>query len=110
MFKQFSRSITTKRFQHAAASSTKQSTSHSIPFNNKYNFDLTPPPIHEYWNIYNSSVLFAFIPVFLTISYFAKDLGIGLEGNAGLLDFANSENSPIKNIKFGESQVIGKQE
>ncbi|KAI5952369.1 hypothetical protein KGF54_003235 [Candida jiufengensis] len=107
MFTQSIKRITTKRFQHAAASTPKQS---PIPFTNKYHFNLNPPPIHEYWNIYNSSVLFAFIPVFLTISYFAKDLGIGLEGNNGLLDFANSEQSPLKSIKFGESQTIPSKE
>lgn len=91
--------ITTQRFQHTV---TKQS---SVPFNNKYNFNLNPPPVHEYWNVYNSSVLFAFVPVFLGIAYAAKYIGVNIEGNAGLLEYANGENSPLKSIKFGEPQL-----
>ncbi|KAI5960919.1 hypothetical protein KGF57_001851 [Candida theae] len=100
MFSRLSKRITTQRFQHTA---TKQAS--SVPFNNKFNFNLNPPPVHEYWNAYNSSVLFAFVPVFLGIAYAAKYIGVNLEGNAGLLEFANAENSPIKSIKFGEPQL-----
>lgn len=98
MFSRLLKRIISKRFQHTA---TKQT---SVPFNNKYNFNLNPPQVHEYWNVYNSSVLFAFVPVFLGIAYAAKYIGVNIEGNAGLLEYANGENSPIKSIKFGEPQ------
>ncbi|CAD1812349.1 hypothetical protein FOB58_004241 [Candida parapsilosis] len=104
MFSRLSKRITTQRFQHSTTSTTKQAT-HSTPFNNKYHFNLNPPPVHEYWNVYNSSVLFAFVPVFLGIAYAAKYIGVNIEGNAGLLQYANGENSPLKSIKFGEPQL-----
>ncbi|KAI5950553.1 hypothetical protein CANMA_005213 [Candida margitis] len=106
MFSRLSKRITTQRFQHTAA----KQTSKSVPFNNKYNFNLNPPPVHEYWNVYNSSVLFAFVPVFLSIAYFAKYIGVNIEGNAGLLEYANGENSPLKSIKFGEPQLKASKE
>ncbi|CAH2355379.1 hypothetical protein CLIB1423_25S00958 [[Candida] railenensis] len=45
--------LVSKRFQHAAAPSPAKST-----FTNKYNFDLSPPQTHKYWNLYNSSLVF----------------------------------------------------
>lgn len=102
------------RLQRSHMQMFKRMNSHSAPsvdttvkaaFNNKYNFNVNPPPVHEYWNIRNCSVLLAFIPIYLTASYLTK-YGTGeLEGYGGLLEFAKGEKSPIKDIKFGEPQL-----
>ncbi|KAK6202735.1 uncharacterized protein RJT21DRAFT_118810 [Scheffersomyces amazonensis] len=93
--------IVGRRFQHHSAGesiSTK-------PFNNRYNFNINPPPVHEYWNYRNASVLIAIIPVYLGVAYFAKSLGENLEGFEGLRSFADSDKSPLKELKFGEAQT-----
>ncbi|KAG7662842.1 uncharacterized protein J8A68_003612 [[Candida] subhashii] len=91
--------ITFKRLQHTAQAA-KEST-----FNNKYNFNLNPPPVHEYWNIYNSSLLFMLVPLIAGVGYFGKWMGSGLDGFAALLSVANSENSPMKELHYGQSQA-----
>ncbi|KAI3403457.1 hypothetical protein KGF56_003741 [Candida oxycetoniae] len=100
MFRKLSTGIISKRCLHG----TTRKFAGAEAFSNKFNFNLNPPQVHEYWNIYNSSVLFAFVPVFLGIAYVAKYVGVNLEGNAGFLQYANSESSPLKSIKFGETQ------
>lgn len=92
-----------KRFQSHAAPETK-----SAPFNNKYNFNINPPPVHQYWNIRNASVLFAFVPLYLAVGYLGKYSGANLYGFEALLDFADSEKSPMKELKFGEPQQLKK--
>ncbi|CAK9439609.1 uncharacterized protein LODBEIA_P37090 [Lodderomyces beijingensis] len=104
MFSRVSKRVLSKRFQHSTAAHAAPKETH--PFANRYNFNLDPPPVHEYWNIYNSSILFAFVPVFLGVAYLAKDIGVNLESQAGLLQYANGDNSPLKSIKFGEPQEI----
>lgn len=73
-------------------------------FTNKYNFNINPPPVHEYWNIKNASVLIAFVPLYFAVGYVAKSIGTDLDGYEGLLEFADSEKSPMKELKFGEAQ------
>lgn len=77
----------------------------AAPFNNKYNFNTNPPPIHLYWNASNSLILFAFVPVFVGIGYFSEYIGSNLRGFEGLVGFADSEQSPMKELKFGEPQL-----
>lgn len=90
-----------KRFQsHAAPEPARAS-----PFNNKYNFNINPPPVHQYWNIRNASVLLAFAPLYVAVGYLAKYTGSNLSGFDGLVDFADSEKSPMKELKFGEPQL-----
>lgn len=91
-----------RRFQH----SSHAPASESVPFSNKFGFDLSPPPIHEYWNIHNSTILFAFVPVFLGIAYFAKYVGKTVDANAAYLGYADSEASPVSKIPFGQSQAV----
>lgn len=91
---------TARRFQSHAAAEEK-----AAPFNNKYNFNINPPPVHAYWNIRNASVLFAFVPLYLAVGYLGKYTGSNLSGFGGLLDFADSEKSPMKEVKFGEPQT-----
>ncbi|OBA19007.1 hypothetical protein METBIDRAFT_47154 [Metschnikowia bicuspidata var. bicuspidata NRRL YB-4993] len=89
-----------RRFQsHAAQAEAKPA-----PFNNKYNFNINPPPVHAYWNARNFSVLIAFVPVFLGAGYLGKYAGENAGGFEALLDFADSEQSPMKELKFGEAQ------
>lgn len=75
-------------------------------FNNKYNFNINPPPVHEYWNMKNASVLIAFVPLYFGVGYIAKYIGTEIGGYEGLQEYANSENSPMKQLKFGEAQHI----
>lgn len=93
-----------KRFQHTAEASTSE----AAPFTNKFGFDLNPPPVHEYWNIRNSSVAFAFVPVFLGIAFFAKYIGKSVDTNGAYLGFADSEASPVSKIPFGQAQETPK--
>lgn len=74
-------------------------------FNNKYNFNTNPPPVHEYWNIRNTSVLLAFIPIYLSVSYLTKKGTSNVDGYGGLVDFAKGDKSPMKEVKFGEPQL-----
>lgn len=83
----------------AATSATVKSS-----FNNKHNFNINPPPVHEYWNYRNASVLLAFIPLYFGVGYVAKYVGTNVEGYGGLLGFADSEKSPLNELKFGEPQ------
>lgn len=92
-----------KRFQSHASPEVK-----SAPFNNKYNFNINPPPVHQYWNIRNASVLFAFVPLYLAVGYLGKYTGSNLSGFDSLLEFADSDKSPLKEIKFGEAQQLKK--
>lgn len=89
-----------RRFQSHAA----QPESKAAPFNNKYNFNMDPPPVHAYWNARNFSVLIAFVPIFLGVGYLGKYTGENSGGFDSLLDFADSEKSPLKDLKFGEAQ------
>lgn len=89
-----------RRFQSHAAPEAK-----SAPFNNKYNFNIDPPPVHQYWNIRNASVLIAFVPLYLAVGYLGKYTGANLSGFEGLAEFADLEKSPMKEIKFGEPQL-----
>ncbi|KAK6454426.1 uncharacterized protein RJT20DRAFT_130555 [Scheffersomyces xylosifermentans] len=92
--------IVFKRFQHAAAAAEPAAAKPA--FNNKYNFNINPPPVHEYWNYRNASVLLAVIPVYLAVGYVAKYLGSNLEGYEGLIEFAESDK--VKDIQFGQPQ------
>lgn len=56
MMSQSVRTVLAKRLQHAA--STPAAAPAKSTFTNKYNFDLSPPQTHKYWNMYNSSVVF----------------------------------------------------
>ncbi|CAI5758015.1 unnamed protein product [Candida verbasci] len=74
-------------------------------FNNKYNFNLNPPPVHEYWNFYNSSVLFMFIPLFLSVGYLTKYMVTNLDYNfTAFRQFSENDKSPLREITFGEQQ------
>lgn len=95
---------TFKRMNSHSSGSAGASTAKSS-FNNKYNFNTNPPPVHEYWNIRNTSVLLAFIPIYLSVSYLTKRGTSNVDGYGGLVEYANSEKSPMKDIKFGEPQV-----
>lgn len=92
-----------KRFQSHASHATE--TVKSAPFNNKYNFNINPPPIHLYWNAKNSFILFAFAPIFVAFGYLGKYTGSNMPGLEGILEFADSEKSPMKELKFGEPQL-----
>lgn len=89
-----------KRFQSHAAPAEK-----AQPFNNKHNFNIDPPPVHTYWNARNFSVLLAFVPLYLGIGFLGKYTGENLSGFDGLVQFADSEKSPMKTLKFGEPQT-----
>ncbi|QWW24107.1 hypothetical protein CA7LBN_002941 [Candidozyma auris] len=82
-----------RRLQSHASHSSE--TTKSAPFNNKYNFNVNPPPIHSYWNQKNSLVLFAFVPLFVGVGYLGKYTGSNTPGFEGLLEFAESESSPM---------------
>lgn len=92
-------------FQRFNSTATKSAPKKEAPFDNKYNFNVSPPPIHEYWNNWNNTVLLAFIPVFLSVTYLAKLTGNGVGGFEGLLTFAEGESSPLTKQKFGEAQT-----
>lgn len=92
---------TFKRMNHSSHTSTPVKSN----FTNKYDFNTSPPPVHEYWNIRNTSILLAFIPVYFTVSYFTKNGAQDIDGFGGLLEFANSDKSPLKDVKFGEPQL-----
>ena len=94
-------SLMSKRFQSQASTSASAKSA----FNNKYNFNINPPPVHTYWSMRNSSVLLAFIPVYLLVGYAIKYSSSGLSGYEGLYAFADSEKSPMKELKFGEAQA-----
>lgn len=94
-------SLMSKRFQSQASTGSAGVKS---SFNNKHNFNINPPPVHQYWTMRNSSVLLAFIPVYLLVGYVAKSAGEGLTGYEGLAGFADGEKSPMKELKFGEAQ------
>lgn len=74
-------------------------------FNNKFNFNINPPPVHEYWNMRNNSVLLAFVPIYFIVGYFGSYTAGNIEGTQGLLDVADSNESPMKTFKFGEPQA-----
>lgn len=89
--------------QHSAATGAKDVP--KVSFNNKYEFNINPPPIHEYWNYRNALVLIAIIPIYLAIGSFAENLNSGLEGYDGLRTFADSLESPMHKLKFAEPQL-----
>lgn len=90
-----------RRFEsHAAQAEPKAAT-----FDNKYNFNIAPPPVHAYWNARNFSVLVVLTPIILGVGYLGKFTGQNIEGYEGLLTFADSKNSPLNEIKFGEPQA-----
>lgn len=74
-------------------------------FTNKYNFNMLPPPVHAYWTIRNASVYLTFVPLFFVVASFGKYLGDSFTVHDTLLEFADGEKSPIKELKFGEPQV-----
>ena len=76
-------------------------------FNNKYNFNTNPPPIHEYWYVRNSSVLIACIPLYLIVGYAAKYAADDIDSFNGLLGFYDKSDS-TKELQFGEPQVAKK--
>lgn len=71
-------------------------------FNNKFNFNINPPPVHTYWHARNFTVLLAFAPIYVAVGFLAKYTGENLNSFEALLDFADSEKSPMKEYKFGE--------
>lgn len=74
-------------------------------FTNKHGFNTNPPPVHEFWTAWNSSVVFAFVPVFLAVGYAGKYMGSNIGGYEGLYQFASSDKSPMKELSFGEAQT-----
>lgn len=72
-------------------------------FKNTYNFNTNPPPVHEYWNIRNSAVLLAFVPVYVAVGYIAQGSGQGLSGPEGIKAAANAEY--VKGLEFGQPQT-----
>lgn len=74
----------------------------SSGFKNTYNFNTNPPPVHEYWNLRNSSVLLAFIPLYFGVGYIAKSTGSELSGFEALKAAADSD--IVKGLGFGEPQ------
>lgn len=74
------------------------------PFNNKYNFNTSPPPIHLYWEASHLTTLLVLTPVLLGVGYGAKYIAENLTGFQAFEDFADSEQSPMKTQKFGEPQ------
>lgn len=80
----------------------------SEAFNNKYGFNMNPPPVHAYWNARNASVLVAFVPVFLGAGALAKYVGFNLPGWDGLLEFSKLEQLPIGKLAFGEPEPYKK--
>lgn len=95
-----------KRFQSHAAHA--EPVAKASTFNNKFHFDINPPQTHQYWNYRNGSVLFLFVPLFLTVGYLGQYTGANLGGFEGLIRFADSEYSPLKDLKYGEPQLIKK--
>lgn len=93
-----------KRFQShtSTAGSITKST-----FNNKYNFNTNPPPVHEYWYVRNSSVLIACIPLYLIVGYAAKYAADDIDSFNGLLGFYDKSES-TRELQFGEPQVSKK--
>ncbi|CAH6719820.1 hypothetical protein CLIB1444_02S17238 [[Candida] jaroonii] len=96
--------INFKRFNSHGAHGAHGAKPTPSTFTNKYNFNIDPPQVHEYWNIRNTSVVIAFIPVFFGVTYLTKVASDGNDGFGGLLAFANGEQSPMKDIKFSEPQ------
>lgn len=94
-------SLLSKRFQSQASTGASAKSA----FNNKHNFNINPPPVHTYWTMRNSSVLLAFIPIYLAVGYLTKSTSSELSGYEGLYAFADGEKSPMKELKFGEAQV-----
>lgn len=102
MFSRASRSARSigRRFNsHATHEAPK-----SQPFTNKFNFNIEPPQVHQYWNYKNTSVLLAFIPFYLAAGYLGQYTGSNLTSWEGFWTFADGEHSPLKQIKFGEAQ------
>lgn len=65
---------------------------------------MNPPPVHEYWNYHNALILIAIIPIYYIVGYVSNYLGSSIVGYNGMNDFADSEDSPMKVIKFGDPQ------
>lgn len=88
--------------QQARAGFRKYSTE---SFSNKYGFNMNPPPVHAYWNARNATVLVAMIPLYFGVGELSKYLGANLPGYEGVLEFADSDKSPLKSLKFAEPQL-----
>lgn len=71
-------------------------------FKNTHNFNTNPPPVHEYWNIRNSAVLLAFVPIYVAVGYIGKNSGEGLTSLEALKAAADSD--LVKDLGFGEAQ------
>lgn len=87
------------------ARTTTRAQSSATGIFNKYNFNLLPPPTHAYWNIRNSSLYVVYVPLFLAVTFLGKFLGSSMTPYDSLLEFADDEKSPIKELKFGEPQL-----
>lgn len=96
--------LSSKRFQHSSSGSTSTASN----FTNKHNFNINPPPVHEYWNYRNASVILAVIPLYAVAAYTAKSLGADFEGFSGLLSFKKNEQSPLNELSFAEPQTFAK--
>lgn len=92
-----------KRFQSTTSESTAST------FNNKYNFNISPPPVHEYWNYRNATVFLSAIPLYFAVGYASVYIASNFEGYSGLLGFKDNEKSPLKDTEFGEPQHASKQ-
>ncbi|CUM64053.1 uncharacterized protein PRCAT00001641001 [Priceomyces carsonii] len=90
--------LTFKRFQSSGA---------KLTFSNKYNFNINPPPVHEYWNARNNIILLAFVPVFLGVGYVAKYVGGNVYGDS-VLEAVEGEDAFINGNKIFESQLSSK--
>lgn len=89
-----------RRFQSHAAAAEAPAVK---PFNNKYNFNIDPPQVHQYWQQRNFSILVAFVPIFVAAGYLAQTSG-NVSGLQTLIGFADGEKSPLKELAFAEPQ------
>lgn len=90
-----------KRFQ-SHAHSHGHAAPEAAPFNNKYNFNIDPPAVHEYWNARNASVLLAFIPAYLAVASVARYVSENQEGWGGLHQYADAHFDQLYKHRFGE--------
>ncbi|KAG7192751.1 uncharacterized protein KQ657_001534 [Scheffersomyces spartinae] len=94
-----------KRFQsnsHGHGHGHAAGASEASSFTNKYNFNIDPPAVHEYWNARNASVLLAFIPAYMVVASVAKYVAENQEGWGGLHEYADAHFDKIYQHRFGE--------
>ncbi|CAK7902815.1 hypothetical protein CAAN1_07S04522 [[Candida] anglica] len=88
--------LVSKRFQHASTTSTTKST-----FTNKYNFDLSPPQTHKYWNLYNSTLAFGIgFGVFATSDYIYGSYFDAISTEFSPLRRPLDNSAPVRDGKF----------